>query len=147
MPEQEILSWLVLGRAASDSEGGQDRVALATAAASILAGGGEGYGSQFARRFGIDEFSLRTGEMSSAGSLLPRTSVAGSVRGSSSTATEEIVTVGKRLSDNVTISFEQATTGAESLVQIVYRLTKQVSVMARAGTENAINLVYTFTFD
>jgi translocation and assembly module TamB len=147
MTEPEILSWLVLGRAASDSDGGQDRVALATAAASILAGGGEGVGSQFARRFGIDELSLRTGEMASAGSLLPRTSVAGNVRGSSSTATEEIVTVGKRLSDNITLSFEQATTGAESLVQIVYRLTKQVSILARAGTENAVNLVYTFTFD
>jgi translocation and assembly module TamB len=147
MTEQEILTWLVLGRAPEGNEAGQDRLALATAAASILGGGGEGYGTQIARRLGIDEFSLRTGEMSSAGSLLPRSSVAGNVRGSGSTATTEIVTVGKRLSDNITISFEQAATGAESLVQIVYQLTRQVSVVARAGTENAVNLVYTLTFD
>jgi translocation and assembly module TamB len=147
MTEQEILTWLVLGRAPQSNEAGQDRLALATAAASILGGGGEGYGTQIARRLGIDEFSLRTGELSSAGSLLPRSSVAGNVRGSSSTATTEIVTVGKRLSDNITISFEQAATGAESLVQIVYQLTRQVSVVARAGTENAVNLVYTLAFD
>lgn len=147
MTENEMLTWLVLGRAPEENEAGQDRLALATAAASILAGGGEGYGTQMARRLGIDEITLRTGELSSAGSLLPRTSVAGNVRGTGSTATTEIVTVGKRLSDNVTISFEQAATGAESLVQIIYRLTKQVSVVARAGTENALNLVYTLTFD
>jgi translocation and assembly module TamB len=147
MADHQILSWLVLGRAAEDTDPAQDRVALATAAAGLLAGGGEGISTQLARRLGVDEFSLRTGAVGGVGSLLPRSAVAGSVRGSPSTVSEEIVTVGKRLSENVTISYERATSGADNLVQIAYRLTQRLSVLARAGTENALNLVYTFTFD
>lgn len=147
MADHQILSWLVLGRAAEDTDPAQDRVALATAAAGLLAGGGEGISTQLARRLGLDEFSLRTGAVSGAGSLLPRASVAGSVRGSPSTVSEEIVTVGKRLSEDITISYERAASGADNLVQIAYRLTQRLSVLARAGTENALNLVYSFSFD
>jgi translocation and assembly module TamB len=85
--------------------------------------------------------------MSSAGSILPRSSVAGNVRGTTSGTSGEIITVGKRLSENITVSYEQALGGAASLVQVSYQLTRRLSVMARAGTENAIDLVYTFTFD
>lgn len=147
MADHQILSWLVLGRAAEETDPAQDRVALATAAAGLLAGSGEGINTQLARRLGIDELSLRTGAVGGAGSLLPRSSVAGSVRGSPSTVSEEIVTVGKRLSENVTISYERANSGADNLVQIAYKLTQRLSVLARAGTENALNLVYSFSFD
>jgi translocation and assembly module TamB len=145
LPEFQTLSWLVLGRQADES--GQDRAALATAALGLLSGTGEGIGTQLTQRLGIDEISLRSGEMSSAGSILPRSSVAGNVRGTTSGTSGEIITVGKRLSENITVSYEQALGGAASLVQVSYQLTRRLSVMARAGTENAIDLVYTFTFD
>jgi translocation and assembly module TamB len=146
MPDIEILSWLVLGRPAQ--EGGQDRAALATAAAGLLSGSGEGLTTQLARRLGIDEISLRSGEIGGAGSLLPRSSVAGNVRGNGSTnLSGDIVTIGKRLSDNITISYEQAVAGTASVVQISYQLTRRLSVLARAGTENALDLVYSFAFD
>jgi translocation and assembly module TamB len=32
-------------------------------------------------------------------------------------------------------------------VQLSYQLTRRVSVIARAGTENALDLVYSFAFD
>jgi translocation and assembly module TamB len=104
-------------------------------------------GSQITQRLGIDEIGLRSGELSSAGSILPRSSVAGNVRGTASSTAGEFITVGKRLSDNITVSYEQAIAGAASLVQVSYQLTRRLSVMGRAGTENAIDLVYTFTFD
>jgi translocation and assembly module TamB len=145
LPESQILSWLVLGRLPDES--GLDRAALATAAYGLWSGTGEGMGSQLVRRLGIDELSLRSGELSSAGSILPRSSVAGNVRGTASSTAGKFITVGKRLSDNITVSYEQAIAGAASLVQVSYQLTRRLSVMGRAGTENAIDLVYTFTFD
>ena len=146
MPDVQILSWLVLGRPAD--EGGQDRAALATAAAGLLSGTGEGLPTQLARRLGIDEISLRSGDSGGVGSLLPRSSVAGNVRGTGSgNLASEIVTIGKRLSDDITISYEQAISSAGSVVQVSYQLTRRLSVLARAGTENALDLVYTFAFD
>jgi translocation and assembly module TamB len=146
MPDLQILSWLVLGRPAE--EGGQDRAALATAAAGLLSGTGEGLPTQLARRLGIDEISLRSGDTGGVGSLLPRSTVAGNVRGNGSgNLAGEIVTIGKRLSDDITISYEQAISSAGSVVQVSYQLTRRLSVLARAGTENALDLVYTFAFD
>jgi translocation and assembly module TamB len=147
MADFQILSWLVLGRPADES--GADRASLATAAVGLLSGTNEGVPAQLAKRLGIDEFSLRTGEMSSAGSLLPRTAVAGNVRSTSSnpTVASEFITIGKRLNDQLTISIEQGLGGAESLVQVSYRLSRRVSLIGRAGTENALDIVYSVAFD
>ena len=144
-PDFETLSWLVLGRPAEATRG--DNVALARAAIGLLGGGGEGVPTQLARRLGIDEFSIRTADVGGSGSLLPRQSVAGRVRSDATTLGGEIVTIGKRLSDALTLSYEQATTGTTNVVQLSYRLTQRLSVIARAGTENAIDLVYSFAFD
>jgi translocation and assembly module TamB len=141
----ETLSWLVLGRPAEESRG--DNVALARAAVGLLGGSGEGVPTQLARRLGIDEFSIRTADAAGTGSLLPRQSVAGRVRGDSSTLGGEIVSIGKRLSDTLTLSYEQATTGTTNVVQLSYQLTRRLSVIARAGTDNALDLVYSFAFD
>lgn len=145
LPEFQILSWLVLGRPADET--GQDRNALATAALGLLSGTGEGIGSQLSRRLGIDEISLRSGELSAVGSILPRSSVAGNVRGTGTGVSSDIITVGTRLSENITVSYERAIAGTSNLVQVSYQLTRRISVLARAGTENAIDLVYTFMFD
>lgn len=141
----QILSWLVLGRPPEES--GADNTALATAAAGLLTGTSEGIPKQLARRLGIDEFGLRTGELAGGPSLLPRTAVAGNIRGERQTASAEILTVGKRLSDNITVSYEQALAGGQSVVQVIYRLSRRVWVVGRAGTDNALDLVYTIVFD
>lgn len=141
----DTLSWLVLGRPAEASRG--DSAALARAAVGLLGGSGEGVPTQLARRLGIDEFSIRTADIAGSGSLLPRQSVAGRVRGDSATLGGEIVSIGKRLSDELTLSYEQATAGTSNVVQLSYRLTQRLSVIARAGTENALDLVYSFAFD
>jgi translocation and assembly module TamB len=148
LPDYETLSWLVLGRAAEQSRA--DNLALAQAATSLLAGGGEGMPSQLARALGIDEFTLRSGELRDAGSLLPRRSVAGALRGDTTLApgaATEIITIGKRVSEAITISYEQALAGTASIVQLSYRLSQRVSLVARGGSDNALDLVYSIAFD
>ena len=45
------------------------------------------------------------------------------------------------------MTFEQALSGAEYYVALNYQLTRRLSVIARAGSTNALDLVYTLTFD
>jgi translocation and assembly module TamB len=74
--------------------------------------------------------------------------VAGNIRGSNTaTAASEFITIGKRLNDQITITFEQGLGGAESLVQVSYKLSRRLSLIGRAGTENALDLVYSIAFD
>ncbi|HXF47775.1 MAG TPA: translocation/assembly module TamB domain-containing protein, partial [Burkholderiaceae bacterium] len=147
LPDDQALSWLVLGRPA---EQGADNVALARAAIGLLAGSGEGLPTTLARQLGIDEIGVRVGAIGGGASLLPRSAVAGSLRGdtaSGGTAYGEIITIGKRLNDALTISYEQALTGAAGVVQLSYQLTRRLSLIGRAGTENALDLVYSIAFD
>jgi translocation and assembly module TamB len=148
LPDVETLSWLVLGRAPEQS--GADNVALARAAVGLLAGTGEGLPARLARQLGIDEISLRTGQLGSGASLLPRQAVAGNLRGDtvgSASAGAEIITVGKRLNEALSLTYEQALSGAANVVQLSYRLSRRLSVIARAGSDNAIDLVYSIAFD
>ncbi|HRK56893.1 MAG TPA: translocation/assembly module TamB domain-containing protein, partial [Burkholderiaceae bacterium] len=145
MADFETLSWLVLGRPADETAG--DTTALAQAAIGLLGGSGEGLPTQLARRLGIDEFSIRSAQAGSGASLLPRQTVAGSLRSGTQTVGGEIVYIGKRLSDQLTVSYETATTGAGNAVSLSYQLTRRLSLIARAGTESALDLVYSFAFD
>lgn len=125
VPDSEKLSWLVLGHGLEGSSG-QD-FNLLQAAAGALLGAGESVTlqSRIAHAAGLEEFSL------SGGGELEST----------------VLTLGKRLSSRAYLTFEQGLTGATSLVKINYTLTKRLSVRAQTGTDNAIDLFYTFSFD
>lgn len=147
LPDLEALSWLVLGRPVD--QGGSDNIALAQAAAGLLAGSGEGFSTRAARAIGIDELSVRSGNLET-NSLLPLRGVAGTLRSdrvSTSTVAGEIITIGKRLNDALSLSYEQAVAGTSRIVQLNYQLTDRLSVIARGGTLNALDFVYTITFD
>jgi translocation and assembly module TamB len=148
LADYQTLSWLVLGRPAEQS--GADNVALARAAVGLLAGSGEGISTTLAHQLGIDEISLRSGQVGSNSSLLPRQSVAGNLRGDTvgtAGAGAEIITIGKRFNDALSISYEQALSGAANVVALSYQLSRRVSLIARAGTENALDVVFSFAFD
>jgi translocation and assembly module TamB len=147
MADAEALSWLVLGRPPDQSGG--DNFALVQAAASLLSGGGEGYSTRVAKAIGVDELSIRSGNIGIA-SLLPARSVAGSLRSdeaSAATVSGEIITIGKNVSEALTVSYEQAISGTSRFLQLNYRLSQRLSVVARGGTDNALDLVYTIAFD
>lgn len=147
MADAEALSWLVLGRAPDQSGG--DNIALVGAAASLLGGTSEGYGTRVARAVGVDEISIRSGNFGIA-SLLPARGVAGSLRSdeaSAATVAGEIITIGKNINESLTVSYQQALSDASRFLQVNYRLTRGLSVVARGGTDNALDLVYSIAFD
>ena len=145
VPDPDKLSWIVLGRAPT-AGGGADLSLLLPAAQALLGGPGGGMTDQLSRSLGFDEFGIG---QSAAGVGRVRTS---RVVGSGTTVTGEgdlsgqVLTLGKRLGDDLSVSFEQSLSGAESLVLLTYRLTRRVSVIARGGSDNAADIYYTITF-
>jgi len=147
MTDVEKLNWLVLGRPPGTGDG-QDRALLTAAATALFAGrSDDSAASNVLRSLGIDEFSLRSGSQGPS-SLLPRETVAGTLRSSgSSSGSNDFVALGKRLSDDLYVTFEQALSGAEYYVALNYQLTRRLSVILRAGSTNALDLVYSLAFD
>jgi len=148
MSDTEKLNWLVLGRAPGAADG-TDRAMLSAAAGALFSGQMDSASAGLMRNLGIDQIALTQGQ--SAGSLLPRETVAGRLRSSGvstgGSAAADFVAVGKRINDDLYLSFEQALTGAEYFVALNYRLTRALSVIARAGSTNSLDLVYTIAFD
>jgi translocation and assembly module TamB len=124
--DAEKLSWLVLGRGLSGT-GDSEQAVLQSAAGSLLAGsGGAGLQSQIASAFGVDDISIGKG-----GTDLQ----------------ERIVTVGKRISSRLYVSFQQGLDSTSSVLLVRYTLTQRITLEGEAGTSSALSLVYNFAFD
>ena len=138
MNDAEKLNWLVLGRPPSASGESQDRALLSAAASALFAGQTDS--SNVMRSLGIDEISLRPGQDSS--SILPRETVAGTLRSSSgSTSATDFIVVGRRLTDDLYLTFEQAIAGGVTYAALNYQITRRLSLIGRAGTSTALDLV------
>lgn len=124
VPDSDKLSWLVLGRGIDDA--GQGNLGLLNAAAGALLGSSQAASLQarMAYSLGLDELSL-------SGEGLEGT----------------VLTLGKRISSDVRLSFEQAITGTGTLVGLHYQLGRGLSLRTRAGSETAVDLFYTWSFD
>jgi translocation and assembly module TamB len=118
VPDGEKLSWIVLGRVPESS--GVDSALLFAAAGSIL-------GGQLGQSLGVDEISLsqQTGADS-----------------------QQInkVTVGKQLSARARISYEQSLTEVGGITKFTYVLTPRITIVTSAGTDDALDIFYTFRF-
>jgi translocation and assembly module TamB len=125
VPDAEKLSWIVLGR--PPDAGGVDASLLINAAGSIL-GGGEGVSGQIAQRFGIDELSLRPED-------------------SQEPLAGQVLVLGKRLSARTHLGYEQGLSTASRAVRLTHALTPRISVVTRAGGDNAIDIFYSLSFD
>ena len=83
-----------------------------------------------------------------AGALgLDELSVAGSSTNADGSTASAALTLGKRLSNRLYLSYESSLAGAMGTVSMFYDLSRRVTVRARAGEENAIDLIFTTTFD
>ena len=70
------------------------------------------------------------------------------VRGSSELDARNVFALGKRLSDKLYVSFEQALGAtAEYLVKLDYSLTQRVSVRGQTGTTSGVGLFYRYAWD
>ena len=131
VPDSEKLSWLVLGHGMEGTSGNEKDVL--SAAASALLGGKGGTGgiqSKLANSLGVDELGIGQGKNSTAEGLA-----------------NTVVTVGKRISSRAYISFEQGATTASSLVRLRYKLTPKFTLQFQAGTNTALDVLYSWAFD
>jgi translocation and assembly module TamB len=122
VPDAEKLSWIVLGRVPDTS--GVDSALLLAAAGSILGGQSNG---QLGKSLGIDEISM-----------------------SQQTGTDSQpvrkVTIGKQLSARARLSYKQSLNEVGSVAIFSYTLTPRVTIVTTTGTEDALDLFYTFRF-
>jgi translocation and assembly module TamB len=146
VPDTEKLSWIVLGRA-PEGGGSGDLTALIPAAQALLGGPGGGISSQLAAGLGFDELSIGQGELNSVGRVATSSVVGGgSATRGDATVSGQVLSVGKRLSADTTLSFEQSLSGVEHVVKLTHQLTRQLAVIGRAGTDNAIDLRWSLSF-
>jgi translocation and assembly module TamB len=126
VPDAEKLSWLVLGHGL-DSAGTSDLGALQSAAGALLSqGAASTVQSHIATAFGLDDFRIAT---------------------SQDNLQQRIVTLGKRLSSRLYVSYEQSLKSATSVVLLRYALSERLTVEAEAGTRSALSLLYNMMFD
>jgi len=124
--ESEKLSWLVLGRAPTDASGADLALLQAAGGAMLGRGGGVPFQRRFAQKLGFDELT---------------------VRGSSELASN-VVALGKRYSDRLYFSFEQAIGATtEYLVKLDYALTRRVSLRGQTGTTSGAGIFYRYSWD
>jgi len=122
VPDGEKLSWIVLGRVPETS--GVDSALLLAAAGSIL---GSQSGGQLGKALGVDEISL-------------------SQQAGLNAEPVQKVTVGKRLSSRARLSYEQNLNEVGSITKFTYTLTPRITIVTRTGTEDAVDIFYTFRF-
>ncbi|MNI35254.1 Translocation and assembly module TamB [compost metagenome] len=132
----EKLSWLLLGRGPDES--GSDAALLVSVGTALLGGG-----QPFYKQFGLDDVSVRTGNIGSSGSILPDRTVAGDVnRDSDSQLATQFLVASKSFANGITLSVEQALAGSDTVGRASYRLARGLSVDLKGGSVNGIALVY-----
>jgi translocation and assembly module TamB len=133
--DADKLSWLVLGRAPNTASGA-DLALLQAASGALIGMSGDQVPVQrrIASRLGLDEITVRgSSDLATRASTDPTTNV---------------FALGKRLSDKLYVSFEQAIgTTAEYLVKLDYSLTQRVSVRGQTGTTSGVGLFYRYSWD
>jgi translocation and assembly module TamB len=130
VPDNEKLAWLVTGQGLSRASGG-DMVALSAASAALLGRGQRPLTQEIANRVGLDDISFAESSVATA---------TGTTRG-------QVVTFGKRLSDHLTLVYEQGLTVATNALRIEYALTKTLTLRAEAGVVGSFGIYYRRSFD
>lgn len=145
LPDAEKLSWLILGHG-PENVGSNDATLLISAAGSLLGNDSENLVQQLKNSFGIDEFGVRQGALDDTGRRRVGSRIAGGSGDTNVATGQQILSIGKRLSNNATLSYEQSLGSAESIVKLTIALTRQISLVGRAGSDNALDIFYTLTW-
>lgn len=131
----EKLSWLLFGHGSDDSAGD---IALLFSVGTSFLGGDE----PFYRQFGIDELAMRSGEIGSAGSILPVESSVSGIDGHTSDVERQFLQVTKQVSTDITLSLQQALSDTGTVGRASYRLARGLTAELSVGTVNGIALIY-----
>jgi len=116
------LSWLVLGRASSTT-GGADTALLQQAALALLSGEGPGVTDRIFKSIGLDEVSVRQTQ--------------GAVN-------DTIVSLGKQISKRWYVGYERGLNTTLGTWQLIYRVAQRVTVRAETGSDNAVDVIWTW---
>jgi translocation and assembly module TamB len=135
VPDSEKLSWLVLGQGV-DRASGTDLAALQAASAALLGPNSRPVTTSIAQSIGLDDISVRSG-------AAPARNVAGGTPG----VTGQVVSIGKRISENLTIAWEQGLTVATNALRVEYALSNSLSLRAEAGTVSGLGVYYRKNFE
>jgi translocation and assembly module TamB len=131
VPENEALAWLITGQGLN-SGGRIDYGAISAASAALLGRNGKPFTAEIAQRFGLDEISLQsTGTSTSTGTQ---------------STVNRVVVLGKRISDRLSLGYEQGLSLATSALRLEYALTRQITIRAEAGTTSGVSIVYRRSF-
>lgn len=133
--ELEKLSWLLFGHGPDDSSG--DLALLLSVGSSFL-----GDGEPFYRKFGIDELSMRSGELGGAGSVLPSTSTASSTESEVTAVERRFVEATKVISSDITASIRQALADTGTVGRATYKLSRRLTAELSVGTVSGLALIY-----
>ncbi len=123
LSEVDKLSWLVMGHA-SDKAGRTESALLQRAALALVSGEGPGVTDKVTAALGLDELSL--GQTTD-----------GEVK-------QTVLTVGKQLSDRVSIGYEQGLNATVGSFQLIYRIASRFTLRAQTGEDNALDLIWTW---
>lgn len=126
VPDAEKLSWLVLGQGLSTTSGAQLGMLQDAAGSLLTQGAAAGVQSQIASTLGLDAITVSR---------------------SQDTLQQRIVTLGKRVSSRLYVSYQQGLEVASSVVLLRYTLSPRVTVEAETGTRSVFSLFYNFSFD
>ncbi len=127
VPDAERLAWLVLGHGL-DNAGNADMGALQSAAGALLTGGAAaGVQKQLATAFGFDDFKIGSTTQDNL--------------------QQRIVTLGKRVSSRLYLSYQQSLQSTGSVLLLRYTLSPRLTIEAEAGTRSALSLLYNVAFD
>jgi translocation and assembly module TamB len=130
VPDNEKLAWLITGQGLDRASSG-DIVALSAASAALLGRGQRPLNQELANRMGLDDISFAESSTATA---------TGATRG-------QVVTFGKRLTDRLTLVYEQGLTVATNALRIEYALTRTLTLRAEAGVVGSFGIYYRRSFD
>jgi translocation and assembly module TamB len=122
MADYDKLSWLVLGRS-PDGLGSADTALLQRAAFALLSGNSGGPTDKLLDAIGLTDFSFRQTE--------------GDTR-------DTIVSLGKQLSRRWYVGYERGVHATTGTWQLIYRVAQRFTLRAQSGSENAIDLIWTW---
>jgi translocation and assembly module TamB len=129
VPDGEKLSWLLTGQGL-DRASRNDLAMLGAASASLLGNGQKPVTTRIANTLGLDDISVRD-----IGT--------GAANGTST----QVVAFGKRISDRLTLVYEQGLSLATNALRIEYALSRTLTLRAEAGAIASFGLYYRRSYD
>ena len=129
VPQNEALAWLVTGQGLSTT-GNTSFGALSAASAALLSRGGKPLTTQVAQSIGLDDISIQNTGPTSAGGVR-----------------NQVVVFGKRITDDLSLGFEQGVSLASGALRLEYSLTRALTIRVEAGPVSGIGLAYRHAFN